>query len=80
MANDSNVVSFSGQKPPERLVLPQALVRLRDVSAHTLKQVMGSFFDRTDDALFELADRLAPTLTSPPISTPCGNFACVESP
>lgn len=57
MANDSNVVSFSGQKPPERLVLPQALVRLRDVSAHTLKQVMGSFFDRTDDALFELADR-----------------------
>ena len=57
MANDSNVVSFSGQKPPQRLVLPQALVRLRDVSAHTLKQVMGSFFDRTDDALFELADR-----------------------
>jgi len=58
MANDSNnVVSFSGQKPPQRVVLPQALVRLRDVSARTLKQVMGSFFDRTDDALFELADR-----------------------
>ena len=57
MANDSNVVSFSGQKPAQRVTLPQALIRLRDVSAHTLKQVMGSFFDRTDDALFELADR-----------------------
>lgn len=57
MAHDNKVVSFSGQKPLTRFSLPAALVRLRDASGQSLKSVLASFFDRADDALFELADR-----------------------
>ncbi|MFL1466066.1 DUF1631 domain-containing protein [Marinobacter sp. HN1S83] len=57
MAQDSKVVSFSSRKPGGRFALPQALVRLRDASGHSLKSVLAGFFDRADDALFELADK-----------------------
>lgn len=62
MAQDNKVVSFSGQKQSRRLALPPALVRLRDASGQSLKAVLGSFFDRADDALFELADRAGSNL------------------
>jgi len=57
MKQDNKVVSFSGQKPFSRFDLPPALVRLRDTSGQSLKGVLGRFFERADDALFELADR-----------------------
>ena len=57
MKQDNKVVSFSGQKPFSRFELPPALVRLRDTSGLVLKGVLGRFFERADDALFELADR-----------------------
>ncbi|MCM0612470.1 DUF1631 domain-containing protein [Marinobacter sediminum] len=57
MAHDNNVVSFSGQQALKRFSLPPAMVRLRDASGHSLKSVLANFFDRADDALFELADR-----------------------
>lgn len=62
MAHDNKVVSFSGQKPLARFSLPAALVRLRDASGQSLKSVLASFFDRADDALFELADRAGSNL------------------
>ena len=62
MVHDNKVVSFSGQKPPARFSLPAALVRLRDASGQSLKSVLASFFDRADDALFELADRAGSNL------------------
>ncbi|MBW4936618.1 DUF1631 domain-containing protein [Marinobacter sp. F4206] len=61
MARDNNIVSFSGQKPLQRFSLPQALVRLRDASGQSLQRVLANFFDRSDDALFELADRASAT-------------------
>jgi len=57
MKQDNKVVSFSGQKPFSRFDLPPALVRLRDTSGQSLKGVLGRFFERADDVLFELADR-----------------------
>jgi hypothetical protein len=62
MVHDNKVVRFSGQKPPARFALPAALVRLRDASGQSLKSVLASFFDRADDALFELADRAGSNL------------------
>ncbi len=62
MAHDNKVVSFSGQKPPARFSLPAALVHLRDASGQSLKSVLARFFDRADDALFELADRAGTNL------------------
>ncbi len=62
MVHDRKVVSFSGEKPPARFSLPAALVRLRDASGRSLKSVLGNFFDRADDALFELADKAGSNL------------------
>lgn len=62
MVHDNKVVSFSGQKPPARFSLPAPLIRLRDASGQSLKSVLASFFDRADDALFELADRAGTNL------------------
>ncbi|MDO6444029.1 DUF1631 domain-containing protein [Marinobacter sp. 2_MG-2023] len=53
----NKVVSLSGERPFSRFDLPPALVRLRDTSGQSLKGVLGRFFERADDALFELADR-----------------------
>lgn len=57
MAQDNKVLSFAAQKAGGRFALPHALVRLRDVSGQSLKTVLAGFFDRADDALFELADK-----------------------
>lgn len=57
MAQDNKVVSLKAQKLPDRFSLPGSLVRLRDVSGQSLKSVMSGFFDKADDALFELADK-----------------------
>lgn len=57
MAQDNKVVSFATQKTGGGFALPHALVRLRDVSGQSLKTVLAGFFDRADDALFELADK-----------------------
>ncbi len=57
MAQDNKVVSLKVQKMPARFSLPGSLVRLRDVSGQSLKAVMSGFFDKADDALFELADK-----------------------
>ena len=57
MAQDNKVVSLKGQKLPDRFSLPGSLVRLRDVSGQSLKSVLSGFFDKADDALFELADK-----------------------
>lgn len=59
MAQDNKVVHFAAQKAGGRSVLPHALVRLRDVSGQSLKEVLAGFFERADDALFELADKAA---------------------
>ena len=56
MAQDNKVVSLKGQKLPDRFSLPGSLVRLRDVSGQSLKSVLSGFFDKADDALFELAE------------------------
>jgi len=57
MAQDNKIISLAGQVPPQRFSLPPALVRLRDASGQSLQKVLANFFDRADDALFELADR-----------------------
>lgn len=57
MAQDNKVVKLKSQKLPDRFSIPGSLVRLRDVSGQSLKAVMSGFFDRADDALFELADK-----------------------
>ncbi|MEP1583896.1 MAG: DUF1631 domain-containing protein [Marinobacter sp.] len=57
MAQDNKVVSLKSQKLPDRFSLPGSLVRLRDVSGQSLKSVLSGFFDKADDALFELADK-----------------------
>jgi hypothetical protein len=62
MAHDTKIVSLAGQRPMQRFFLPQALVRLRDASGQSLQRVLATFFDRADDALFELADRASTNL------------------
>lgn len=57
MAQDNKVVSFQDRKRAGQFSLPPALIRLRDASGRELKAVLNEFFDRSDDALFELADR-----------------------
>lgn len=57
MAQDNKVVRLDAQKSGGRFALPHALIRLRDVSGQSLKTDLASFFDRADDALFELADK-----------------------
>ncbi|MCH8499568.1 MAG: DUF1631 domain-containing protein [Marinobacter sp.] len=57
MTNPRNVISLNSAAATGMRSLPSALVRLRDQSAQSLKGLLGEFFDRADDALFELADR-----------------------
>ena len=54
---DKKVVNITGQGSTSRFFLPTALIRLRDASAQSIRTVLDQFFDRADDALFELADR-----------------------
>ncbi|MBZ2169902.1 DUF1631 domain-containing protein [Marinobacter sp. F4216] len=57
MAQNNNIVQFADRKPVQKFSLPPALVRLRDSSGRSLQKVLANFFDRSDDVLFELADR-----------------------
>ncbi|QSP94220.1 DUF1631 domain-containing protein [Marinobacter salinisoli] len=57
MAQKNNIVQFADRKPSQNFLLPTALVRLRDASGRSLQKVLANFFDRSDDVLFELADR-----------------------
>ncbi|MBQ0761553.1 MAG: DUF1631 domain-containing protein [Marinobacter psychrophilus] len=57
MVRDKKVVNITGQGSTSRFFLPTALIRLRDASAQSIRTVLNQFFDRADDALFELADR-----------------------
>jgi hypothetical protein len=59
MAQDNKVVSLGGLKASSRFSLPTGLVRLRDQSGEALRKVLGNFFDRADDTLFDMADRAA---------------------
>lgn len=54
---DKKVVNITGQGSTSHFFLPAALIRLRDASAQSIRTVLNQFFDRADDALFELADR-----------------------
>ncbi|MEH6355927.1 MAG: DUF1631 domain-containing protein [Marinobacter sp.] len=54
---DKKVVNITGPSSTSRFLLPTALIRLRDASAQSIRTVLNQFFDRADDALFELADR-----------------------
>lgn len=57
MAQDSKVVSLKRSRPVDRFSMPPALIRLRDASGKSLKQVLSEFFDNADDALFNMADK-----------------------
>ena len=57
MTNPRNVINLNSAAATGMRSLPSALVRLRDQSAQSLRGLLGEFFDRADDALFELADR-----------------------
>lgn len=59
MAKDNNVVRMTGGQGAGRPALPASLVRLRDASGQSLRQILAGLFDGADDALFELADRAA---------------------
>ena len=62
MVQDSKIVSITGQNLGSRFLLPTALISLRDVSGLSIRAVLSQFFDRADDALFELADRASSDL------------------
>lgn len=57
MAQDSKVVNLTGSRSVDRFAMPPALIRLRDASGKSLKQVLSEFFDSADDALFNMADK-----------------------
>ena len=57
MTNDAKVINLrdSGNGTVSRL--PAPLIRLRDLSANALRQLLGESFDGADDALFNMADK-----------------------
>ncbi|NWO05520.1 MAG: DUF1631 domain-containing protein [Alteromonadaceae bacterium] len=57
MVKSNNVVCFSGKTQGERSAMPAELVRLRDRSGQTFRQVLARFFEQADDTLFALADK-----------------------
>jgi len=57
MSRDNKVVRLNKEQGTDRFVMPQPLVRLRDVSGRAMKQLLADFFDGADDALFNMADR-----------------------
>lgn len=57
MAQDNKVVSLKRSRHVDRFSMPAALIRLRDATGKTLKQVLSEFFDNADDALFNMADK-----------------------
>lgn len=57
MGNDNKVINLKSKPVSDGFSLPQALVHLRDASGRSLAKVMAEFFDRSDDVLFNMADR-----------------------
>lgn len=58
MSQNNKVVSLN--KAPhgvDRFAMPAALVRLRDASGQSLRTLLSEFFDGSDDALFNMADK-----------------------
>ncbi|WP_166252597.1 DUF1631 domain-containing protein [Marinobacter salicampi] len=58
MSQNNKVVSLN--KVPQgvdRFAMPAALVRLRDASGQSLRTLLSEFFDGSDDALFNMADK-----------------------
>ncbi|SDW53753.1 DUF1631 domain-containing protein [Marinobacter mobilis] len=57
MTQGNKVVNLQGQRVMGQASLPTVLVRLRDVSGKGLRNVLTQFFDSSDDALFNLAEK-----------------------
>ncbi|PVY69582.1 uncharacterized protein DUF1631 [Tamilnaduibacter salinus] len=57
MAQDNRVVSIGKQGGADRHSLPSVLVRLRDASGRSMRDVLSDLFDRADDVLFNMADK-----------------------
>lgn len=57
MTQGNKVVNLQSQRVMGQASLPTVLVRLRDVSGKGLRNVLTQFFDSSDDALFNLAEK-----------------------
>lgn len=57
MARDNKVVNLKSSGGMDRFAMPGALLRLRDASGRALETLLSEFFDGSDDALFNLADK-----------------------
>lgn len=57
MTQGNKVVNLQGQGLAGRFSMPSSLIRLRDVSGQRLRTVLSEFFDSSDDALFNLAEK-----------------------
>lgn len=57
MARDNKVVNLKSPGGMDRFAMPGALLRLRDASGRALETLLSEFFDGSDDALFNLADK-----------------------
>lgn len=61
MTQGNKVVNLQTQRAMGQPSLPSVLVRLRDVSGKGLRNVLNQFFDSSDDALFNLAEKAGST-------------------
>lgn len=57
MSQDAKVVRIRDTTGDALIHLPAPLIRLRDLSANALRRLLGEFFDNSDDALFNMADK-----------------------
>lgn len=57
MAKDNKVINFKSGSGADAHTIPAALIRLRDASGGSLSKVLSAFFDSSDDALFNMADK-----------------------
>lgn len=57
MTKDNRVVSLRKGAGERSFTLPATLIRLRDLSGQALRKELTEFFDRADDALFNMADK-----------------------
>ena len=57
MTNDGKIVKLREDDGGSPAHLPAPLIRLRDLSANAMRQLLGEFFDSADDALFNMADK-----------------------
>ncbi len=57
MTRDNKVVNLKTSGGLDRFAMPGALLRLRDASGRALDTLLSEFFDGSDDALFNMADK-----------------------